>query len=304
MLHDITRVGADRVPFAADYEQLVIRYDATHRALWYYLLPRDRPCFNSDLLAELRAFQADVVRVNAAALADGTPLPVRYTVLASGVPGVFNLGGDLALFARLIERRDRDSLLRYATACIDVLYPNAVGFDQPVTTVSLVQGDALAGGFEAAISSHVIIAERGARFGLPEVLFNLIPGMGAFTFLSRRVSPDVAEQMILGGETCSAERMLALRLIDEVVDDGEGEAAVRRYLASHHRRANAQAALHSVRQLVDPVTYDELIAVTRIWVDAALQLTSRDLRVIQRIVRAQDRSFVDGAEPRELAAEG
>jgi DSF synthase len=291
-------------PIPNAYEQLELRYDVEHRALWYYLLPEARPCFNSRLLKELRHFQSELVQINEAALEQGEAVPVRYTVLASGIPGVFNLGGDLALFSKLILDQNREGLLRYATACIDVLYPNAVAFNQPLTTITLVQGDALAGGFEAAISSNVVIAEKSARFGLPEVLFNLIPGMGAYTFLIRRVSPDVAEQLILSGEMLSAERMLELRLVDEVVDDGQGEEAVNAYLASHHKRANAQAALNRVRQLVNPVTYDELIAVTRIWVDAAMQLSSRDLRVIERIVRAQDRSFVREPAKRAMEAQG
>jgi len=291
---------ADSLPVTANYEQLDLRYDRHHKALWYRIKPANRPCFNRTLLKELRRFQVDVTRVNAEALTVGEPLPVRYTVLASGIPGVFNLGGDLALFSELIRGGDRQRLLEYATACIDVLYPNAVGFDQPVTTISLVQGEALAGGFEAAISSHVVIAERQARFGLPEVLFNLIPGMGAYTFLSRRVSPEVAEGLILSGDMVCAERMHELGLVDLVVDPGRGEEGVAHYLAQHHKRCNAHAALRRVRQAVNPITYEELIAVTTIWVDAALQLGDRDLRVISRIVAAQDRSL--GRKARQATA--
>ena len=53
---------------------------------------------------------------------------------------------------------------------------------------------------EAAISSHMVIAEKSARFGLPEVLFNLIPGMGAYSFLTRLVGRRRAEKMILSAE--------------------------------------------------------------------------------------------------------
>ena len=166
-----------------------VRYDDEFGAVWYTLEPRDRPCFNLDLLAELRQFQLRIEAVIREAAARGEPLPVRYTVLASAVPGVFNLGGDLQLFARLIRQQDRQGLFRYAKACIDVLYPNAVNFDQPLTTITLVQGDALGGGFEAAISSNVVISERSAKYGLPEVLFNLVPGMGAYSFLIRRTEP-------------------------------------------------------------------------------------------------------------------
>lgn len=281
--------SADPLPVPDGFRQLELQYCSERRALWYHLKPFERPCFNRELLQELRRFQQDVTRVNQAALAAGQPVPVRYTILASRCEGVFNLGGDLALFAELIRQGNRATLLDYATACIDVLYPNAVGFDQPVTTMTLVQGDALAGGFEAAISSHVVIAERQARFGLPEVLFNLIPGMGAFTFLSRRVSPEVAERLILGGDLISADHMHELGLVDVVVGPGRGPEAVDHYLAQHHKRHNAHAALRRVRQLVNPITYEELLAVTTIWVDAALQLSSRDLRVIERIVAAQDR---------------
>ena len=278
-------------PVNDQFKQLRVRYDARRRALWYVLAPRRRPCFNRELLAELREFQRQLVNANALAMDTGHQLPIRYTILASATPGIFNLGGDLALFARLIRARDRDALLQYATACIDVLYPNAVAFDQPLTTVSLVQGDALAGGFEAALSSNIVIAERSARFGLPEVLFNLIPGMGAFSFLIRRVSPDIAEALILGGKVFTAQQMHEMRLVDLVIDDGLGAAAVDDYLDEHHKRANAYSALRRVNRLVNPVTYEELIAITRIWVDAALQLSDRDLRMIQRIVQAQDRAL-------------
>jgi DSF synthase len=281
---------SDGMPVAGDYEQLEVRYDARLRALWYLLNPRRRPCFNGDLLRELRRFQLDLIHANETAAALGQELPIRYTVFASAVPGVFNLGGDLELFAGLIRTQDREGLLRYATACIDVLYPNAVAYRQPVTTVTLVQGDALAGGFEAAISSEVVIAERSARFGLPEILFNLIPGMGAYSFLIRRVSPDVARELIFSGRTLSADQMCELRLVDLVVNDGDGVEAVNDFLSQFHKRGNAHAAFDRVRQLVNPVSYDELIAITRIWVDAALALTDRDLRVIGRILQAQDRA--------------
>lgn len=269
------------------YEQLSVHYDPEQGAVWYTMTPAGRPCFNRDLLAELRRFQG-LIR-EAFRRRDGQPVPVRYMVLASSVPGVFNLGGDLNLFAKLIEKEDRAGLLAYATACIDVLYPNAVNFDLPLTTVTLVQGDALGGGFEAAISSNVIIAERQAKFGLPEILFNLIPGMGAYSFLIRRTSAAVTKRLMTSGETLSAQDMLDLGLIDVVVGEGEGKRAVKEFITTHSRRRNAYGALNRIQRRVGPVTYEELMDITRIWVDTALQLEDRDLRMIQHLIRAQDR---------------
>jgi DSF synthase len=59
------------------------------------------------------------------------------------------------------------------------MYENIIHLDRDVTTIALVQGDALGGGFETALSSNVLIAERSAKLGFPEILFNLFPGMGA-----------------------------------------------------------------------------------------------------------------------------
>ncbi len=277
------------LPFWGQYDQVSVRYETEHRAIWYTLDPLERPCFNMELLAELAHFHGCLSRVNQEAIDSGHCLPVRYTVLDSAVPGVFNLGGDLELFNRLITTHDGEGLFAYAKACIDVLYPNAVNFNQPMTTISLVQGDALGGGFEAAISSNIVVAEESARFGLPEILFNLIPGLGAYSFLIRLTTPDVVERLITGGEILTARQMLDLKLIDEVVIDGEGASAVRGLLARHQRKGNAYAALDRVRQCINPVTYEELIRITRIWVDTALQLGPRDLRMIENLIRAQDR---------------
>jgi DSF synthase len=287
------------------YEQLFVRYDEQHKALWYHLAPRSRPCFNLDLLNELRRFQHKVEMVNHAGDPRSDSLPIRYLVLASTVPGVFNLGGDLQLFSELIKAGNRDGLFQYAKACIDVLYPNAVNFEQSLTTITLVQGDALGGGFEAAISSNVVIAERSAKFGLPEVLFNLVPGMGAYSFLIRRTSPDIAERIIMGGELLTAQKMKNLGLIDEVAEDGEGEEAVFKFIKRHQRRGNAHAAMSRIQKCVNPVTYEELIQITKIWVDAALKLTGRDLRMIERLVQAQNRRAADDkAKPRALEGFG
>jgi DSF synthase len=201
---DTMSKDASILPLWGRYEQLVVKYDSELGALWYFLQPHDRPCFNLDLLGELLSFQHRVREVNSAAERKGLPLPVRFTIIGSGIPGVFNLGGDLHLFNTLIQAQDKEGLFGYAKACIDVLYPNAVNFDMPLTTLSLVQGDALGGGFEAAISSNVVIAEESAKFGLPEVLFNLVPGMGAYSFLIRRTTPAVAEGLITSGEVLTA----------------------------------------------------------------------------------------------------
>ncbi len=271
------------------YEQLTTQFDPELGIVWLFMHASPRPCFTPHLLEDLRKYQRILENNDGQFPVDGKLHPVHYQVLTSDVPGIYNLGGDLSLFMELIQSGEREPLLKYATACIDVLYPNAVNYNLPITTISLVQGQALGGGFEAALSSSVIIAERSAQMGLPEILFNLFPGMGAYSLLARRIDPIRAEQMILSGRIYTAPELHEMGLVDVLAEDGEGTEAVHRFVKRHSRSRNGQLAMQRVRQRYNPVTREELMDITSIWVDAALQLETKDLKVMDRLVRAQNR---------------
>ena len=220
---------------------------------------------------------------------------IQYFVGASRMPGIYNLGGDLSFFLDCIRNGNREGLRRYAHDCVNVAYHMWTGFDLPIQTIALVQGDALGGGFEGALSFNVIIAERSAKFGLPEILFNLFPGMGASSFLSRKLSPVQAEKMILSGEIYTAQQLFDMGLIDVLCEDGEGEAAVRKYIADNSRRHAVHHALSRIRRRVMPLTLEELKDVTDIWVDTAMQLTPMEQRRMERLTIAQHRRITESA---------
>jgi DSF synthase len=268
-------------------QQLNAHYDATTRSVWSRWSPTPRPSFNPNLLKDLSAYCRFMAQTDAELQCLGERMPIEYTVLASSVPGVFNLGGDLELFVELIERRDRAALLQYGKACVDVLYRNYIGHGLPVCTISLVQGECLGGGFEAALSSDIIIAERHARFGFPEILFNLFPGMGAYSFLDRRVGRKVTEELLSTGKVYSADDMLALGVIDRVADTGQGETEVAALVKRNSRTRNGLVGIAGARRRVNGITYQELLDVVHLWVDAAARLTSRDLKLMQRLVSRQ-----------------
>ena len=81
-----------------------------------------------------------------------------------------------------------------------------------------MQGDALGGGFECALASDLIVAEERAQLGFPEILFNLFPGMGAYSLLSRRVGMKGAEKMILSARLYTAEELHELGVVDLLVE--------------------------------------------------------------------------------------
>ncbi|GAA4481645.1 crotonase/enoyl-CoA hydratase family protein [Gluconacetobacter asukensis] len=263
-----------------------IRLDQAAQTLWTFMRPGGRPSFSPPLLRDLHTVQQNIHHL--AQQTDGA-LPFRHIVVGSRVPGIFNLGGDLSLFAEKIMQGDRNGLRRYAYHCVDVVFANADGYGHCLTTVALVQGDALGGGFEAALSCDVIIAEKHAKFGLPEILFNLFPGMGAYTLLSRRLNPRIAEKIILSGQTYTATELHEMGIVDAVAETGEGESAVCEHLARIDRRHNAHDAIQRIKRLVNPISHQELRDITDIWVDAALKLTEADLRKMMRLVSAQNR---------------
>ncbi len=271
---------------ASSFDNLRVEIEPRHGVYWCRMRPAERPSFTPALLDDLARMQHQLV-----GMFRGGATPIRYYVLASELPGIFNLGGDLTVLADNIRMQDRAGLERYARACIDVLYTNAVGFDLPVVTVALVQGDALGGGFEAALSCDVIVAEKGARFGLPEVLFNLFPGMGAYSFLARRLGSARAEKMILSGRIYTAEELYEMDLVQLLAEPGTGEQVVRDYIKRSSKRHGAQSGVFRVGRRVAPLSYDELRDVTEIWVDTALNISESDLRKMERLTAAQNRRW-------------
>jgi DSF synthase len=277
------------------FSQIETRFDSDFGVMWGFMNPQPRPTFNPQLLSELRAFIDGIVQPRGAVWVDDLEHTINYAVIASKVPGVFNLGGDLALFREAIAKHDRNLLVHYGRKCVDNLYPWSRNCDLPLTTIALVQGDALGGGFECALSASVMVAEESSRMGFPEILFNLFPGMGAYSFLARKVGRRTAEELITTGNMYTARQLYDMGVVDVLAPDGCGEAAVFSFIKKHARSSNGRRAIEMVRREVEPVTHDELMRVVGIWADTALRLTERDLRMMERLVRAQNKSSISGS---------
>jgi DSF synthase len=246
--------------------------------------PRGRPSYNLDLLEDFHAWQRGIV-----AMFDDRPSDLQYLLLGSRTPGVFNLGGDLNHFLAKIRARDRQALVDYGESCVRILHRNMRTLGLPMITIGLAQGDALGGGFESLLSFNVIIAERGAKFGFPETMFGLFPGMGAYSIVARRVNAAFAEEMMLTGRIYSADEMKEAGLVHMVVEQGQGIDAARDYMQRNKRRHVGARAVYKAGHEVNPVTLEELDRIVQIWADACLQLRDRDLKVMQRLVAAQDK---------------
>lgn len=272
--------------FDQQYSELETSHNAGDRTLWCWFKPIERACFTLSVLEDISRVQHAIVH----GFRTPAKRPFDYLVFGSRIPGVFNPGGDLHLFQQRIAERDADALRHYAHRCVEIVFRNHRACEQRITTIALLEGDALGGGGECALSCDVIVAERQARMGFPEILFNLFPGMGANSFLVRRIGMQKTEEMLRSGRIYSAGELLTLGVIDLLVEQGEGQAKIRELVQDRQPRHNAQSTLYQVRRRVHPVTFAELIDIADLWVEAALRLDETDLRRMNRIIAAQNKA--------------
>jgi DSF synthase len=273
----VTRI-ANAMP---SYQQLKVQTDAKHGIAWCYMEAAPRPCFNRTLLKDLSHW-CSYLRHHA------NTYGVRYHVIASGMDEVFNLGGDLELFVKLIRNQDKAGCSTMATS--------ASRFCMPIFGVSTALSRPSrwckvrrwAVGLKPLSPARSSLRRKAARMGFPEILFNLFPGMGAFNLLSRKLNTKLAERIILGGKLYTAEELYDMGLVDVLAEKGEGELAVYDYIRREERTRNGFQALRQARDKLDPITHEDLRDVLAIWVDTALKLTQRDLRMMERLVSRQE----------------
>lgn len=278
------------------FNQIQVRIDPDYGILWVYQKPTPRPCFNPALIAEVRSIQTLLESYEGRLPYRGRLVPIHYHVLDSYSPGIFSMGGDLNLFRDHVQRGDKEGLLRYAKACIDTIHAFVVGFRLPITTISLVRGDALGGGFEVAVANQVVIAERQVEMGFPEILFNIFPGMGGYHLLCQRMPPVQVEKMMLSGRKYGAPELERMGVVDVLAEPGEGNRALYDFIEQNQRHRNGYLALQHVKRKTHPVSWEELMDVCNYWVETTMKVTDRDLRLMERLVRAQDRRIAGTVE--------
>jgi DSF synthase len=269
------------------YKTIRLEWSSDLRLLRVRTCVRPIQCYSLAAMAELRQMLDDI---------SANPGLVRHFVMTSDVPNVFNFGGDLALFVLLVRAGDIESLKLYGRRCVDLVWWMENAANLGIHTTVLAQGDTLGGGLESVLPFHKVIFERSAQAGFPEVLFNLFPGMGAWDFTIRKAGFAVANEMILSGRLYSAEELHYRRLVDVVVDDGQGELAIEKMILDVDPRHRGTLAALRAQRIAAPIQHERLVEIVDLWADSALGLTDRDLRLMERLARAQARKAGGAAE--------
>ncbi|MFE9043416.1 enoyl-CoA hydratase/isomerase family protein [Streptomyces sp. NPDC007818] len=168
-------------------------------------LTLDRP-------AKLNAVTPEMSRalVQAIEWCDSTD-DVRAVVLTGAGDRAFSAGSDISELDRYATPWEFRNRVDYCDAIRAARTP----------VIAAVNGYALGGGLETALSCDIRVASATASFGAPEITLGWIGGGGMAAFLSRAAGPGNAALMLLTGERIDAARALEWHLVSEVVAPGE-----------------------------------------------------------------------------------
>lgn len=165
---------------------------------------------------------------------------VRAVVLWGG-PKVFAAGADI----KAMNELDYQQMLSLAPVLQESMRTLA---RLPKVTIAAVNGYALGGGCELALTADFRYAAADAQLGQPEILLGVIPGSGGTQRLARLVGIQKAKEMVYGGRFYSAEECLAMGLVDQVHPP---EEVYDRTVEAARRYAQGPFALRLAKQALD-----------------------------------------------------
>ena len=210
-------------------------------------------------------------------------------VVQSADADYFSMGGDLRFFRECIQHRDAATLRDYSMRCLDLLLSWNGKFKDTTTSIALVQGRALGGGFEMALGMDYLIAEEHSSFGFPEIMFGLFPCTGAMGLLASRVGPRNAERMMTNKKVYGAAELFDMGLVDELCPTGAGELAVERFIANHSSRMKARLKVQQSRARHETLAHAEGVRIVEDWVETAMCLGVEELRSMDMLIMMQAR---------------
>jgi 3-hydroxyacyl-CoA dehydrogenase/enoyl-CoA hydratase/3-hydroxybutyryl-CoA epimerase len=156
--------------------------------------------------------------------------PIGLVIRSAKASG-FIAGADINEFRGASDARQVETEIGRAHAVIDRLEALRV------PTVAIIHGFCLGGGLEVALACNMRIAIDNARFGFPEAMLGLHPGLGGTARFTELVNPTQAMTLMLTGKTIDARRARSLGLIDAVTQERHVRNAVKDAVFGRLKRA-------------------------------------------------------------------
>jgi enoyl-CoA hydratase/carnithine racemase len=164
-------------------------------------------------------------------------------VIVTGTGRFFCAGADITELAQLKTVHDGSEFAVRGQSLLCRIEQS----EKPV--LAAINGICVGGGLELALACHIRVAAAGALMGLPEIKLGLIPGFGGTQRLPRIVGTSKAAEMILTGESVSAEEALRIGLVGRVVPPHEllAQAEATAALITAHGRTAVEAVMRAIR---------------------------------------------------------
>lgn len=186
------------------YSTLRFKVDDDGIALITISRPEILNALNSNVLDELDACFSEANETD----------EIRGVIVTGEGPKAFVAGADIQEFLAL-DPDEAEDMARRGQSVFQRIE------DMLIPVIAAVNGFALGGGCELAISCHMRIASDNASFGQPEVNLGLIPGYGGTQRLPRLIGRGNATEMLLSGDMISASRAYEIGLVNKVVAPDE-----------------------------------------------------------------------------------
>jgi enoyl-CoA hydratase len=200
------------------------------------------------LLGELEQFASAI---------DGLAPITSACIITSARPGGFCAGADLKELYRNALPFSRKQRLDGIRSFLQRIHRVANAIDAaPFVTLAAVHGLCMGGGLELALICDLIVADKMARFGFPELRLGLIPGFGGIPRLRRDVGNSFIRDLLFTGRTVKAEAAQQAGLVSHLA--GEGYALeVARSMAQQITKFDAETRV-AAKKFIKPIPYKEL----------------------------------------------
>lgn len=178
-------------------------------------------------------------------------------VIASARPGGFCAGANLKELYQNALPLSPKKRVAGARAFLKRIHAVMNALDAaPFVTIAAVHGLCMGGGLELALVCDLIVADKMARFGFPELRLGLIPGFGGIPRLRRDVGNGFIRDLLFTGRTVKAESAQQAGLVSQLA--GEGYALqVARSMAQQVTKFDAETRV-AAKKFLKPIPYQEL----------------------------------------------
>lgn len=205
---------------------------------------------------------------------------IKTIIMKSSNQKVWNMGGDLEFFVRCLKEGKKNALYEYAYNCIGVVHAISNGFNSNAVVIALVQGNAYGGGFESALAADYIVSESHAKYSFPESIFGSFPGMGAYSFLTRKVGYEKANDMIRSSKRWNAKELIEMNIIHSVFDGDEKELI-------HLIQKDYFKSKDIFSKICCIPTLAELKTIVDKWLSQIINLENDKINYMEKLINAQ-----------------